>query len=211
MSKLKVRQDHGPISEEMHGPCAKPQAAGGAKPRAAKAGGPGHAFARRVAALRMALIEAVTEEDMRAIAHQLVALARVGDLAAIKLVLQYVLGKPGSAVALDKPDQQELLHCGLAPEPAAPSTNGEVTDNSRQTMTAPTVNGGAKPQADGGAKPQADIKPQADTKPQADGAARLARLVDRLAREVEASALPKRPGGFALAGGWETEFGYKIK
>jgi hypothetical protein len=61
-----------------------------------------------VAALRTALIETVTEEDMRAIAQQLVVIARLGDMAAIKLRFQYVLGKPAAAVDPDALDHQEL-------------------------------------------------------------------------------------------------------
>jgi hypothetical protein len=61
-----------------------------------------------VAALRTALIETVTEEDMRAIAQQLVVMARLGDMAAIKLLFQYVVGKPAAAVDPDTLDHEEL-------------------------------------------------------------------------------------------------------
>jgi hypothetical protein len=71
-------------------------------------GGPGNPFARKVAALRSALIATVTEEDMRFIAEQLIVTARLGDLAAIKLLFQYVLGKPAAAVDPDTLDLQEL-------------------------------------------------------------------------------------------------------
>jgi hypothetical protein len=167
--------------------------------------GPGNPFARKVAALRTALIETVTEEDMRSIAQQLVVIARLGDMAAIKLLFQYVLGKPATAVDPDTLDLQELdlyrrgpspkdvqemacerlpaeavaevlrieMPClgasfkedaargalGIGPdddleeedeeaaagqrqEDAAPSPNREVADDSRQTMTGPSVNGG---------------------------------------------------------------------
>jgi len=65
-------------------------------------------FARKVAALRTALIETVTEDDMRRIAEQLVVIARLGDLAAIKLLFQYVLGKPAAAVDPDTLDVEEI-------------------------------------------------------------------------------------------------------
>src|SRR5258708_14282164 len=71
-------------------------------------GGPGNPFARKVAELRTALIDTVTAEDMRFIAEQLVVIARLGDLAAIKLLFQYVLGKPAAAVDPDTLDLQEL-------------------------------------------------------------------------------------------------------
>jgi hypothetical protein len=58
-------------------------------------GGPGNPFARKVVALRKALIEAVTEEDVREIAKVLIEKAREGSTAAIKLIFQYAIGKPG--------------------------------------------------------------------------------------------------------------------
>jgi hypothetical protein len=82
-------------------------------------GGPGNPFARKVATLRTALIETVTEEDMRYIAEQLVVIARLGDLAAIKLLFQYVLGKPAAAVDPDTLDLQELELYRRGPSPQA--------------------------------------------------------------------------------------------
>jgi hypothetical protein len=70
-------------------------------------GGPGNPFARKTAALRQAFYEAITEEDMRAIAGELIVQARLGDKAAIKLVLAYVLGKPAAPAAPDTLDVQE--------------------------------------------------------------------------------------------------------
>jgi hypothetical protein len=60
------------------------------------AGGPGNPHAGKVARLRAVLIEAVTEEDIQEIAGQLVALAKEGNMPAIKLLFQYTLGKPGA-------------------------------------------------------------------------------------------------------------------
>jgi hypothetical protein len=57
--------------------------------------GPGIWLARKVAALRKALVEAVTEEDIREIARVLIEKAKEGSTAAIKLIFQYALGKPG--------------------------------------------------------------------------------------------------------------------
>jgi hypothetical protein len=71
------------------------------------AGGPGNPFARQVAALRRALLAAVTEEDMEVVARRLVAQAVEGDIAAARLLLSYTLGKPGAAVDPDTLDQQE--------------------------------------------------------------------------------------------------------
>lgn len=68
-------------------------------------GGPGNPFARQMAALRQALLDAVTPEDIREIAQSLVAKAREGNLPAARLVLAYAIGKPGPAV---DPDALEL-------------------------------------------------------------------------------------------------------
>src|SRR4051812_47410030 len=58
-------------------------------------GGPGNPFARRVAEFRKALLEAVRVEDIQRIIGSLVAQAVLGDVPAARLVLSYVLGKPG--------------------------------------------------------------------------------------------------------------------
>jgi hypothetical protein len=75
------------------------------------AGGPGNPFARRVAALRQALLDAVTEDDMSAVAARLVEMARGGDLAAIRLLLAYTVGKPAPCVDPDTLDQHEWQVC----------------------------------------------------------------------------------------------------
>src|SRR5689334_10197691 len=61
-------------------------------------GGPGNPFARRVAALRTALLEVVTEDDIQEAAKRLIEKARQGDLAAIRLLYAYTLGKPAATV-----------------------------------------------------------------------------------------------------------------
>jgi hypothetical protein len=92
-------------------PGAKPPAAPGrdAQGRFApgNAGGPGNPFARQVAALRAALVRTVTEQDIEQIAQDLVVQAKAGNLAATKLLFQYVLGKPAEAVNPDTLDVQE--------------------------------------------------------------------------------------------------------
>ncbi len=71
-------------------------------------GGPGNPFARRVAALRSALIQSVQAEDLIAIARALIEKARQGDdVAAARLVYQYVLGKAAEAVNPDRLDADE--------------------------------------------------------------------------------------------------------
>ena len=71
-------------------------------------GGPGNPFARRGAELRKVLMETVTDEELRNVAGQLMVKAKFGDLAAIKLLFQYVLGKPAATVNPDTLDVEEF-------------------------------------------------------------------------------------------------------
>ncbi len=86
-------------------------------------GGKGNPFARRVAALRAALIQDVTAEQMRALCARLMAMACGGDLAAAKLLLGYVVGRPAPPVDPDALDQHEWQLCRTS---AVPSE--ELTD-----------------------------------------------------------------------------------
>jgi hypothetical protein len=70
--------------------------------------GPGNPFARKCAAFRAALMEAVTEQDIKDIAVKLRDDAKAGDKAAVKLLFQYVIGKPQPAVDPDTLDLQEM-------------------------------------------------------------------------------------------------------
>lgn len=82
------------------------------------AGGPGNPFNRQVAALRKALLNRVTAEDIEEVLAILMIKAKSGDLAAIKLLLSYTIGKPGPAVEPDSLDQQEWeLHQRAAVPP----------------------------------------------------------------------------------------------
>jgi hypothetical protein len=83
---------------------------------AGNGGGPGNPFARRVAQLRAVLLETVTDEEMRIVAGQLMVKAKFGDLAAIKLLFQYVLGKPAATVNPDALDVEEVDLYRRAPE-----------------------------------------------------------------------------------------------
>ncbi len=65
------------------------------------AGGPGNPHGRRVERLRAALLDAVTDDDVRAIVAKLVEMAKGGDLRAMKEVLDRTLGKSLAAVSLD--------------------------------------------------------------------------------------------------------------
>ncbi len=63
---------------------------------------------RKCAAFRAALMEAVTEQDIKDIAAKLRDDAKAGDKAAVKLLFQYVIGKPQPAVDPDALDLQEM-------------------------------------------------------------------------------------------------------
>src|SRR5262249_28422921 len=69
--------------------------------------GRGNPHARQVAALRKALLETVTEQDMIEIAHALMIQAKMGDVAAATLLLAYTLGKPLEGADPDRLDQNE--------------------------------------------------------------------------------------------------------
>jgi hypothetical protein len=59
-------------------------------------GGPGNPHSKRIAQLRKLLLEQLGDDDLQVIAGKLIELAKEGELAAIKLLFQYTLGKPGS-------------------------------------------------------------------------------------------------------------------
>src|SRR5262249_1994659 len=65
-------------------------------------GGPGNPFARQVAALRQAVLQSVTAEDLQAITRKLVELAKEGNVGAAKLVRAYAVGKPAPAPEPDR-------------------------------------------------------------------------------------------------------------
>ncbi len=78
--------------------------------------GSGNPFARQVAALRRALLEAVSEDDMRAIVQRLVQDARDGDLGAAKEIITRTLGRP---IEADLIERLERLEAAVDREPAA--------------------------------------------------------------------------------------------
>lgn len=58
------------------------------------AGGPGNPYARRTAALRSLLLDAIDDGDWRQIVEAMKRQAMTGDMAAIKLLLAYTIGAP---------------------------------------------------------------------------------------------------------------------
>jgi hypothetical protein len=81
-------------------------------------GGPGNPFARRTAQMRRALTMAVSEEDIAAVAAQMLEQAKAGDVAAAKLLLGYVIGQPAPVVDPDTLDRQEWAVFQQIPVPA---------------------------------------------------------------------------------------------
>src|SRR5262245_41657296 len=73
----------------------------------ANPGGPGNPFARKVAALRKALLDSVSEQDLAEMVAVVKLRARQGDLAAVKLLWQYCVGKPESPKDPDRMDVDE--------------------------------------------------------------------------------------------------------
>jgi hypothetical protein len=85
--------------------------------------GRGNPFARQVAALRKKLAMCLTEQDIENFVNALRLKANGGDLAAIKLLFDYVIGKPRPALDPDTLDADELRAWqanSLAPESAGP-------------------------------------------------------------------------------------------
>ena len=76
------------------------------------AGGPGNPHAAQVGQLRRALLDAVTAEDIRAIAAKLVEMAKDGNVAAIKELLDRTLGKPHEADLIERIERLENLISG---------------------------------------------------------------------------------------------------
>ena len=66
------------------------------------AGGPGNPYARRVGLLRDAMLQAVTEADMKAIVRTLIEQAKGGDVRAAKEVIDRCLGRPVEADLIER-------------------------------------------------------------------------------------------------------------
>src|ERR1700687_3237846 len=121
MSKSKSRPEQ--VCDQMQPPLAEEQQAADPSGRDTRGkyatgnpGGPGNPFARRVAQLRAILVETVTDEELRIVAGQLMVKAKFGDLAAIKLLFQYVLGKPAATVNPDAVNVEEVELYRRAPQ-----------------------------------------------------------------------------------------------
>src|SRR5262249_37867474 len=79
---------------------------------------------RKVAQLRAALVNFVTEDDMKHLAFVLKMRAEGGDMQAMKLLFQYVLGKPGETVDPDRLDVDEWRKLQEKSRPTQQATEG---------------------------------------------------------------------------------------
>lgn len=90
-------------------------------------GGPGNPFARRVGALRSALLSVFTEEKLRLVVDSLLERAACGDIPAAKLVLLYGIGKPSDTVdpdQLEVDEWQKVVECSLEDETTCAVADG---------------------------------------------------------------------------------------
>lgn len=73
-------------------------------------GGPGNPHAQRTSQLRAMLLDCVADKDFKAVVAKLLAMAKAGDLAAIKELLDRMMGKPKASVELQQVeiDDEEL-------------------------------------------------------------------------------------------------------
>jgi hypothetical protein len=82
-------------------------------------GGPGNPFVRQVAELRRTLLNFETQDDMKHVAFVLREKAMGGDVAAIKLLFRYLLGKPKQTAVSVQAGKEE------SERPAAKGSIGE--------------------------------------------------------------------------------------
>jgi hypothetical protein len=97
-------------------------------------GGPGNPYYRRQAQLKRLMLESVSDADVQSVMQVLLGLARGGDLAAIKLFLEYTVGKPAKEV---DPDKEELHEWGLQRQ--TPRLQ-EVLETMTYSIETPTAN-----------------------------------------------------------------------
>ena len=62
------------------------------------------------------MLDAVTDDDLRAVVSRLVELAKAGELPAIREFLDRVLGKSISSVEILEPEFEELRVAGKTPD-----------------------------------------------------------------------------------------------
>jgi hypothetical protein len=115
-----------PLAPVSDGAPLDPVSDGGAPPDAARTAagrfakgnkcGLGNPFSRRLGKLRSAFLDAVTDEDVAAVARRLHHLAMMGDVQAAQVYLSYAVGKPRPAVEPDRLDLDEVALWREAPD-----------------------------------------------------------------------------------------------
>ena len=70
-------------------------------------GGPGNPHAQRTARLRAMLLDSVSDDDFTTVVGKLVAMAKGGDLAAIRELLDRMMGKPKATIELEQAEMDE--------------------------------------------------------------------------------------------------------
>ena len=70
-------------------------------------GGPGNPHAQRTARLRALLLDSVSDDDFTSVVAELVAMAKGGDLAAIRELLDRIMGKPKATIELERAEITE--------------------------------------------------------------------------------------------------------
>ena len=68
-------------------------------------GGPGNPYAKQVARVRSLIVDAVSEDDLRAVISMLVERAKGGDVLAARELLNRLVGRPAAAI---DPEQRAL-------------------------------------------------------------------------------------------------------
>src|SRR5215475_1402447 len=71
--------------------------------------GLGNPYCKRAHQLRSALFETVTHEDLVEVTKKLIAMAKGGDIHAIKELLDRVLGKPTASIELTQTEAKERI------------------------------------------------------------------------------------------------------
>jgi hypothetical protein len=99
-------------------------------------GGPGNPYYRRQAELKRQMLAHVTDVDVMSVMRVLLGLARSGDLAAIKLFLEYTVGKPTKEV---DPDQVDLHEWQLQQQTPRLGQVGELMSQGIETERANQV------------------------------------------------------------------------
>jgi len=90
-------------------------------------GGPGNPYARQIAALRSAMLETVSGDDIRELARVLLESAKGGDVPAARLLLGYTIGAAHAIQPVD-PDRVELEDQKLRAEKRSQEDSQQLAD-----------------------------------------------------------------------------------